>query len=85
MKIVILIDYFQPKLGYQEFFLAKEMQKLGHQVYVATSNYYFPFPDSLYAYEHGLSLPSSVLLKEAEIKYVCEKIKNFYYEKVNFN
>lgn len=45
MKIVFLIDYFQPKLGYQEFFLAREMQKLGHQIFVVTSNYYFPFPD----------------------------------------
>lgn len=45
MKIFLLIDYFQPKIGYQEFFLAKEFKKLGHQVFVVTSNYYFPFPD----------------------------------------
>ncbi|MCM8786987.1 MAG: glycosyltransferase family 4 protein [Candidatus Omnitrophica bacterium] len=45
MKIIILIDYFQPKLGYQETFLAREFQKLGHQVFVLTSNFYFPFPD----------------------------------------
>lgn len=45
MKIVHLIAYFQPKLGYQEFFLAREMQRLGHKVNVVTSNYYFPFPD----------------------------------------
>ncbi|MCK4589136.1 MAG: DegT/DnrJ/EryC1/StrS family aminotransferase [Nanoarchaeota archaeon] len=36
------------------------------------------FPNSQYAYEHGLSLPSSVLLKEEEIAKVCEEIKNFY-------
>jgi len=45
MKIVILISYFQPKLGYAEYFLAKEFSKLGHDVSVITSNYYFPFPD----------------------------------------
>jgi len=45
VKIVILVSYFQPKLGYQEYYLAKEMQKLGHKVDVVTSNYYFPFPD----------------------------------------
>lgn len=44
MKIVFLIDYFQPKLGYQEYFLAREMKKMGHQVCVITSEYYFPFP-----------------------------------------
>lgn len=36
------------------------------------------FPNSQYAYEHGLSLPSSVLLEEEEIMKVCEEIKNFY-------
>jgi len=45
VKIVHLVAYFQPKLGYQEFFLAREMQRLGHKVNVVTSNYYFPFPD----------------------------------------
>jgi len=28
MKIVHVVDYFQPKLGYQEVFLAKEQAKL---------------------------------------------------------
>jgi len=45
MRIAIVISYFQPKLGYSEFFQAKELQKMGHKVYVVTSNYYFPFPD----------------------------------------
>ena len=45
MKIVILTSYFQPKLGYLEVFLAQEFQKMGHDVFVVTSNYYFPFPD----------------------------------------
>lgn len=43
MRIVHLIDYFQPKLGYQETFLAKEHANLGHEVYVVTSDRYYPF------------------------------------------
>lgn len=45
MKIVHLIDYFQPKVGYQETFLAREHGKAGHDVWVVTSDRYFPFPD----------------------------------------
>ena len=45
MKIVHLIDYYQPKIGYQEYFLAREHAKLGHKTYVITSDRYFPFPD----------------------------------------
>jgi len=35
------------------------------------------FPNSITAYERGLSLPSAVTLKEEEIYYVCQKIKKF--------
>lgn len=45
MKIIHLISYFQPQLGYQEYFLAKEHSKMGHDVTVVTSDRYFPFPD----------------------------------------
>ena len=45
MKIVHLTSYFQPQLGYQEYFLAREHIKLGHDVWVVTSDRYFPFPD----------------------------------------
>ncbi len=48
MRIVHCIDYFQPKLGYQETFLAKEHIKLGHEVFVVTSDRYNP-----YVYEGG--------------------------------
>jgi len=44
MRIVHVIDYFQPKLGYQETFLAKEHSRLGHEVHVLTSDLYYPFP-----------------------------------------
>jgi len=42
LKVVHVIDYFQPQLGYQETFLAREHAKLGHDVYVVTSDRYNP-------------------------------------------
>ena len=42
MKIIHIIDYFQPRLGYQEVFLAREHARLGHDVYVVTSDRYNP-------------------------------------------
>ena len=35
------------------------------------------FPNSVWAYEHGLSLPSSATLTDAKIKYICGEIKEF--------
>ena len=34
MKIVTVNDYFFPRLGYQDYFLARELQKAGHDVTV---------------------------------------------------
>ena len=45
MKIVHLCSYIQPKLGYQEYYLAKEHAKMGHEVIVISSDRYYPFPD----------------------------------------
>lgn len=45
MKIVHLIDYYQPKIGYQEYFLAREHANAGHKTYIVTSDRYFPFSD----------------------------------------
>ena len=45
MKIIHLCNYFQPQLGYQEYFLAREHARMGHDVTVVTSDRYFPFPD----------------------------------------
>lgn len=45
MKIVHLCSYIQPKLGYQEYYLAKEHAKMGHDVIVISSDRYYPFPD----------------------------------------
>ncbi len=45
MRIIHLIDYFQPKIGYQETFLAKEHLKMEHETIVVTSDRYYPFPN----------------------------------------
>lgn len=42
MRIVHVMDYFQPQLGYQETFLAREHAKMGHEVLVVTSDRYDP-------------------------------------------
>lgn len=44
MKILYAVDYYQPQLGYSEFFIPRQLQALGHEVIIFTSNYYFPFP-----------------------------------------
>lgn len=38
MKIVHVVGYFMPQIGYEEYFLAKEQLKLGHEVAVLTSD-----------------------------------------------
>ena len=43
MRIIHVIDYFQPKLGYQETFLAKMQSEMKNDVYVLTSDRYDPF------------------------------------------
>lgn len=44
MKILYAVDYYQPQLGYSEYFIPRELQAMGHEVWILTSNYYFPFP-----------------------------------------
>jgi dTDP-4-amino-4,6-dideoxygalactose transaminase len=36
------------------------------------------FPNTIKAYDRGLSLPSSVKLTDGEIFYICAKIREFY-------
>lgn len=40
MRIVHVIDHFQPWMGYQETYLAREQARQGHDVTVVTSNRY---------------------------------------------
>ena len=42
MRIIHIIDYFQPRLGYQETYLAREHARMGHDVHVVTSDRYNP-------------------------------------------
>lgn len=43
MKIVHLIGYFQPELGYKEYYIARNQVKLGHEVFIITSDKLYPF------------------------------------------
>lgn len=45
MKILHVINYYHEGFGYQENCLAYYQKKLGNEVLVAASDYYFPFPD----------------------------------------
>lgn len=68
--------------------LAKHLEKNG----IETRRFFYPmhmqppykekakgkFPASEWAYNHGLSLPSGVLLKDEQIETVAKKIREFY-------
>ncbi|HKC04982.1 MAG TPA: glycosyltransferase family 4 protein [Patescibacteria group bacterium] len=45
MKILYIVDYYQPQIGYSSYYVPKELVKLGHQVVILTCNLYFPFPN----------------------------------------
>jgi len=42
MRIVSIVDYCQPQLGYQDIFLCQELERIGHEVYMVTSDRYSP-------------------------------------------
>ena len=63
MKIVHLMGYFVPELGYQEYYLAKKHKQMGHDVYVVASDLLYPFPNI------------ETILKEAGIKNTSRKRK----------
>jgi glycosyltransferase involved in cell wall biosynthesis len=63
MKIVHLMGYFVPELGYQEYYLAKKHKQMGHDVYVIASDLLYPFPNI------------ETMLKEAGIKKTSRKRK----------
>ena len=64
MKIVHLCNYIQPALGYQEYYLAREHAKAGHQVTVITSDRFYPFPD--YKKTVGKVLGKRIIGKKTE-------------------
>ena len=43
-KILFVVDYYQPKLGYGSYYIPKSLAKLGNEVTILTSNFYYPFP-----------------------------------------
>ena len=45
MRILHVIHYYHEGFGYQENWLAAHQMKMGHEVQVLTSDYYFPFPN----------------------------------------
>lgn len=45
MKILYIVDYYQPKLGYASYYIPKELAKMKHDVYILTSDHYYPFPN----------------------------------------
>ena len=45
MNILLVLDYYQPKLGYSEHYLAIEFARMGHKVIILTSDRFFPFPE----------------------------------------
>lgn len=45
MKIIHLMGYFLPEMGYQEYYLAKKHKDMGHDVHVIASDMLYPFPD----------------------------------------
>jgi perosamine synthetase len=72
--------------------LVEEPQALSDYLYeqgVGTRRFYIPvpqqpaydlpthYPNADWAFDHGLSLPSSPLLREDQIEYVCDKIEEF--------
>lgn len=62
------MGYFVPELGYQEYYLAKEHVKMGHDVYVVSSDMFYPFPNI------------ENMLKEAGIKETSRQRKAGYSE-----
>lgn len=70
MKIVHIIDYYQPNMGYQENYLPYYQMKNGNDVVVITSERYFPFKN----YENrvgsflGERIQSEGIITENDIK-----------------
>ena len=44
LRIVHVVDYLMPQLGYQEFLLPKWNRRHGHDVHIVTSDRYTPIP-----------------------------------------
>lgn len=45
MKIAHVIGFFQPELGYEEYYLARKQVQLGHEVHMITTDRISPIPN----------------------------------------
>lgn len=77
MRIAHFIKYFQPKLGYQETYLAKEQIEDGHDVAIFTSDRYVKFKD--FDKVFGELLGDRV---KGEGKFIEEGITTFRYKPI---
>lgn len=66
MKIVHIMGYFNPELGYQEYYIAKKHKDLGHDVYVIASDMLYPFQNI------------EQMFKDSGLKYTGRKRKKRY-------
>lgn len=64
MKIVHVTPYFQPQLGYEEYYLTKEQKNHDHEVCIVTSDRYGPYKDPMKPYLGGRVAKQGVFIEE---------------------
>lgn len=52
MRIISINVHYQDGLGYQDYYLGKELKKMGHEVHFISSDWHFRFPDYKNTVEH---------------------------------
>ena len=77
MKIVHLVDYFMPQLGYQECLLAKYHAKK-HEVIVLTSDKYYPFSTYQTSYQNLLGARQRNTGEKKINSYKIKRLKSYF-------
>lgn len=77
MKIVHLVDYFMPQLGYQECLLAKYHAKK-HVVTILTSDKYYPFPNYKESYQKMMGNRQQKTGEEEKNNYKINRLKSYF-------
>ena len=81
-RVVLMTE--EPVQGLMDHFKEKDIEvrsvfyPLHKQPCYTTSNNTFSFPNSTYAYDHGVCLPSYPALEEEKVEYICKSISNYY-------
>jgi len=81
-RVVLMTE--EPIQGLMDHFTKKEIEvrsvfyPLHKQSCYTTSNNTFAFPNSTYAYDHAVCLPSYPALEKEKVEYICESISNYY-------